>query len=82
MFLIDWIYDYMNTPALDMTAEIQALYYAALMIIGAGAVAMQQLKGLSVEKLAAILLIISAYLIIMSVRDIIKRIKRGKKNEK
>ena len=39
MFLIDWIYDYMNTPALDMTAEIQALYYAALMIIGAGAVA-------------------------------------------
>ena len=29
----------MNTPALDMTAEIQALYYAALMIIGAGAVA-------------------------------------------
>lgn len=41
-----------------------------------------QLKGLSVEKLAAILLIISAYLIIMFVRDIIKRIKRGKKNEK
>ena len=39
MFLIDWIYDYMNTPAYDMTAEIQALYYAALMIIGAGAVA-------------------------------------------
>lgn len=29
----------MNTPAHDMTAEIQALYYAALMIIGAGAVA-------------------------------------------
>ena len=45
-------------------------------------IVMQQLKGLSVEKLAAILLIISAYLIIMSVRDIIKRIKRGKKNEK
>ena len=40
MFLIDWIlYDYMNTPAYDMTAEIQTLYYAALMIIGAGAVA-------------------------------------------
>lgn len=39
MFLINWIYDYMNTPAHDMTAEIQALYYAALMIIGAGAVA-------------------------------------------
>lgn len=29
----------MNTPAYDMTAEIQTLYYAALMIIGAGAVA-------------------------------------------
>lgn len=39
MFLIDWIYDYINTPAYDMTAEIQMLYYAALMIIGAGAVA-------------------------------------------
>ena len=45
-------------------------------------IVMQHLKDLSVEKLAAILLIISAYLIIMFVRDIIKRIKRGKKNEK
>ena len=39
MFLIDWIYDYMNTPAYDMTAEIEALYYAALAIIFVGAVA-------------------------------------------
>ena len=42
-------------------------------------IVLQQLKDLSIEKLAAILLSISAYLIIMSVRDIIKRIKRGKK---
>lgn len=39
MFLLDWIYNYMNTPAYDMTAEIEALYYAALTIIGVGAVA-------------------------------------------
>ena len=39
MFLIDWIYDYMNTPAYDMTAEIQTLYYAAMAIIFVGAVA-------------------------------------------
>lgn len=45
-------------------------------------IVMQNLKDLSVEKLAAILLIISVYLIIMSVRDIVERIKRGKKNEK
>lgn len=68
MFLIDWIYDYMNTPALERSEN--------------NMIVLQQLKDLSVEKLAAILLIISAYLIIMFVRDIIKRIKRGKKNEK
>lgn len=39
MFLLDWIYNYMNTPAYDKTAEIEALYYAALAIIGVGAVA-------------------------------------------
>lgn len=42
-------------------------------------IVMQNLKDLSVEKLAAILLIISAFLVVTSVRDIIKRIKRGKK---
>lgn len=58
----------MNTPALERSEN--------------NMIVLQQLKDLSVEKLAAILLIISAYLIIMFVRDIIKRIKRGKKNEK
>lgn len=49
MFLIDWIYDYMNTPAYDMTAEIQTLYYAALMIIGAGAVAIVAVIALIIK---------------------------------
>lgn len=44
-------------------------------------IVMQNLKDLSVEKLAAILLIISVFLVVMSVRDIIERIKRGKKND-
>ena len=37
---------------------------------------MQNLKDLSVEKLAAILLCVSVYLVIASISDIIKRIKR------
>lgn len=49
MFLIDWIYDYMNTPAYDMTAEIETLYYAALMIIGAGAVAIVAVIALIIK---------------------------------
>lgn len=49
MFLIDWIYDYMNTPAYDMTAEIETLYYAALMIIGAGSVAIVAVIALIIK---------------------------------
>ena len=37
---------------------------------------MQNLKDLSVEKLAAILLCVSVYLVIASISDIIMRIKR------
>ena len=33
MFIIDWISQYMNTPQQDMTADIEALYYLALIII-------------------------------------------------
>lgn len=44
-------------------------------------IVMQNLKDLSVEKLAAILLIISVFLVVTSVRDIVERIKRGKKND-
>ena len=39
----------MNTPAYDMTAEIEALYYAALMIIGAGAVAIVAVIALIIK---------------------------------
>lgn len=39
-------------------------------------IVMQQLKGLSAEKLAAILLCVSVYLVIASISDIVKRIKR------
>ena len=39
----------MNTPAYDMTAEIQTLYYAALMIIGAGAVAVVAVIALIIK---------------------------------
>lgn len=46
-------------------------------------IVLQQLKGLSTEKLAAILLCISIYLVIASISDIIKRIKRkrGRSND-
>ena len=33
MFLLQWINDYISTPKMDMTAEIEALYYVALLII-------------------------------------------------
>lgn len=46
-------------------------------------IVLQQLKGLSAEKLAAILLCVSIYLVIASISDIIKRIKRkrGRNND-
>ncbi|EXM38552.1 hypothetical protein RASY3_14660 [Ruminococcus albus SY3] len=33
MFLLQWINDYISTSKMDMTAEIEALYYVALLII-------------------------------------------------
>ena len=33
MFLLQWINDYISTPKMDMTVEIEALYYVALLII-------------------------------------------------
>lgn len=35
MFLLDWINDYMNTPQIEMTAEVELLFYCALAIISA-----------------------------------------------
>lgn len=54
MFLIDWIYDYMNTPAYDMTAEIQALYYAAMAIIFVGVVALVAVIALIIKMIIKI----------------------------
>lgn len=33
MFLLEWINNYATTPKMEMTVEIEALYYAALLII-------------------------------------------------
>lgn len=33
MFLLDWINDYMNTPQIEMTAEVELLFYCALAIM-------------------------------------------------
>lgn len=33
MFILDWINDYMNTPQIEMTAEVELLFYCALAII-------------------------------------------------
>ncbi len=33
MFIIEWINDYMNTPAMDMTPEIETLGVLAIVII-------------------------------------------------
>lgn len=33
LFLIDWIETYLNTPQIEMTADIEILYYLALSII-------------------------------------------------
>lgn len=33
MFLLDWINDYINTPQIEMTTEIELLFYCALAII-------------------------------------------------
>ena len=33
MFLLEWINNYISTPKMDMTVEIEALYYVALFII-------------------------------------------------
>ena len=35
MCLLDWINDYMNTPQIEMTAEVELLFYCALAIISA-----------------------------------------------
>lgn len=35
MFLLDWINDYINTPQIEMTTEIELLFYCALAIISA-----------------------------------------------
>ena len=44
-------------------------------------IVLQQLKGLSAEKLAAVLLCVSVYLVLASISDIIKRIKRKRGQE-
>lgn len=33
MFLLEWINNYISTPKMDMTVEIEALYYVTLFII-------------------------------------------------
>lgn len=33
MFLLDWINDYINTPQIEMTTEVELLFYCALVII-------------------------------------------------
>lgn len=33
MFLLDWINDYINTPQIEMTIEVELLFYCALAII-------------------------------------------------
>ena len=33
MFLLDWINDYINTPQIEMTTEVELLFYCALAII-------------------------------------------------
>lgn len=33
MFILDWINDYINTPQIEMTTEIELLFYCAVAII-------------------------------------------------
>ena len=35
MFLLDWINDYISTPQIEMTTEVELLFYCALAIISA-----------------------------------------------
>lgn len=51
MFIIEWLTDYMSTPKMDMTPEIEMLGLLAIGIIGFGVIGVIWLIGLIVEKI-------------------------------
>lgn len=51
MFIIEWLTDYMSTPKMDMTPEIEMLGLLAIGIISFGVIGVIWLVGLIVEKI-------------------------------
>jgi len=51
MFIIEWLTDYMSTPKMDMTPEIEMLGLLAIGIISFGIIGVIWLVGLIVEKI-------------------------------
>lgn len=51
MFIIEWLTDYMSTPKMDMTPEIEMLGLLAIGIISFGVIGVIWLVGLIVGKI-------------------------------
>ena len=51
MFIIEWITDYMSTPKMDMTPEVEMLGLLAIGIVSFGVIGVIWLVGLIVEKI-------------------------------
>lgn len=51
MFIIEWLTDYMSTPKMDMTPEIEMLGLLAIGIVSFGVIGVIWLVGLIVEKI-------------------------------